>query len=196
MLRFLNNHFQKDNLVHILLTLQISSIQSKKIKFQSRSKDTKVFINKLGIDYQLSSVTQSCPTLCDPMNHSMPGLPVHHQYLEFTQTHVHRVDDAISFSVVPFSSCPQSLLASGSFPMSQLFPSGGQSTGVSASVLPMNTRTVLLQDGLIGSPCSPRDSQESSPTLQVKSMNSSVLSFLYSPTLTSILDHWKNHSLD
>ena len=140
MLRFLNNHFQKDNLVHILLTLQISSIQSKKIKFQSRSKDTKVFINKLGIDYQLSSVTQSCPTLCDPMNHSMPGLPVHHQYLEFTQTHVHRVDDAISFSVVPFSSCPQSLLASGSFPMSQLFPSGGQSTGVSASasVLPMN----------------------------------------------------------
>ena len=142
MLRFLNNHFQKDNLVHILLTLQISSIQSKKIKFQSRSKDTKVFINKLGIDYQLSSVTQSCPTLCDPMNHSMPGLPVHHQYLEFTQTHVHRVDDAISFSVVPFSSCPQSLLASGSFPMSQLFPSGGQSTGVSASasVLPMNTQ--------------------------------------------------------
>ena len=198
MLRFLNNHFQKDNLVHILLTLQISSIQSKKIKFQSRSKDTKVFINKLGIDYQLSSVTQSCPTLCDPMNHSMPGLPVHHQLPEFTQTHAHRVDDAISFSVVPFSSCPQSLLASGSFPMSQLFPSGGQSTGVSASasVLPMNTRSVLLQDGLIGSPCSPRDSQESSPTLQVKSMNSSVLSFLYSPTLTSILDHWKNHSLD
>ena len=142
MLRFLNNHFQKDNLVHILLTLQISSIQSKKIKFQSRSKDTKVFINKLGIDYQLSSVAQSCPTLCDPMNHSMTGLPVHHQYLEFTQTLVHRVDDAISSSVIPFSSCPQSLPASGSFPMSQLFPSGGQSTGVStsASVLPMNTQ--------------------------------------------------------
>ena len=43
----------------------------------------------------LSSVTQSCPTLCDPMNHSMPGLPVHHQLLEFTQTHVHQVCDAI-----------------------------------------------------------------------------------------------------
>ena len=57
-------------------------------------------------------------------------------------------------------------------------------------------RTDLLQDGLVGSPCSPRDSQESSPTPQFKSINSSALSFLYSPTLTSIHDHWKNHSLD
>ena len=55
---------------------------------------------------------------------------------------------------------------------------------------------IELQDGLIGSPCSPRDSQESSPTPQFKSINSLVLSFLYSPTLTSIHDHWKNHSLD
>ena len=81
---------------------------------------------------QFSSVTQSCLTLCDPMNHSTPGLPVHHQLPEFTQTHVHRVGDghdptmvmvhpAISFSVVPFSSCPQSLPVSVSFPMSQLF---------------------------------------------------------------------------
>ena len=57
-------------------------------------------------------------------------------------------------------------------------------------------RTDFLQDGLAGSPCSPRDSQESSPTPQFKSINSSVFSFLYSPTLTSIPDHWKNHSLD
>ena len=57
-------------------------------------------------------------------------------------------------------------------------------------------RTDLLYDGLVGSPCSPRDSQESSPTPQFKSINSSVLSFLHSPTLTSIHDHWKNHSLD
>ena len=57
-------------------------------------------------------------------------------------------------------------------------------------------RTDLLYDGLVGSPCSPRDSQESSPTPQFKSINSSVLSFLYSPTLTSIHDYWKNHSLD
>ena len=57
-------------------------------------------------------------------------------------------------------------------------------------------RTDLLEDGLVGSPCSPRDSQESSPTPQFKSINSSALSFLYNPTLTSIHDHWKNHSLE
>ena len=57
-------------------------------------------------------------------------------------------------------------------------------------------RTDLLQDGLVGSPCSPRESQESSPTPQLKSINSLALSFLYSPTLTSIHDYWKNHSLD
>ena len=57
-------------------------------------------------------------------------------------------------------------------------------------------RTDLLWDGLVGSPCSPRDSQESSPTSQFKSINSSVLSFLHSPTLQSIHDHRKNHSLD
>ena len=82
---------------------------------------------------------------CDPMNRSTPGLPVHHQLPEFTSTHVHRVwwcHPAISFSAVPFSSFPQSLPASGSIPMSQLFASGGQSIGVSASVsvLPMNTQ--------------------------------------------------------
>ena len=85
-------------------------------------------------------------------------------------------------------SCPQSFPASGSFPMSQFFTSGGQSIGVSASasVLPMN----------IGSPCCPMDSQESSPTSQLKNINSSAFSFLHSPTVTSIHDHWKNHSLD
>ena len=62
--------------------------------------------------------------------------------------------------------------------------------------LQRNPRVDLLQNGLVGSPCSPRDSQDSSPTLQFKSINSSVLSFLRSPTLTSIHDHWKNHSLD
>ena len=98
--------------------------------------------------HQFSSVTQSCPTLCDPMNHSTRGLPVHHQLPEFTQTHVHRVGDVIqpSHPVFPFSSCPQSLWASGSFPMSQLFEWGGQSTGVSASasVLPRNTQNWSL----------------------------------------------------
>ena len=67
------------------------------------------------ISYQFSSVTQSCPTLCDPMNRNMPGIPVHHHLPEFTQTHIHRVSDAIQPSVVPFSSCPQSLPASEFF---------------------------------------------------------------------------------
>ena len=92
---------------------------------------------------QFSSVTQSCLILCDCMNCSTLGLPVYHQLMEFTQTHVHRVGDGIQpSSVVPFSSCLQSLPASESFPMSQLFAGAGQSTGVSAlaSVLSMNTQ--------------------------------------------------------
>ena len=108
----------------------------------------------------------------------------------------------ISSPVIPFSSRLQSLQESGSFQMSQLFASGCQSIGVSAStsVLPMNTQNWspwrYFSFGLFGSPCSPRDSQESSPTPQLKSINSLMLSFLYSPTLTSIHDHRKNHSLD
>ena len=102
----------------------------------------------------------------------------------------------ISSSVI---SCPQSFPASGSFQMSQLFASGGQSIVVSASaaVLPMNIQDwfplgwtgwiSLLSKGL---------TRVSSPTPQFKSINSSVLSFLYGPTLTSIHDYWKNHSLD
>ena len=78
------------------------------------------------------------------MNWSTPGLPVHHQLPEFTQTHpsIRWCYPAISSSVVPFSSCPQSLPASESFPMSQLFAWGGQSIEVStlASVLPKNTQ--------------------------------------------------------
>ena len=95
----------------------------------------------------------------------------------------------ISSSAVPFSSCPQSFPASGSFPRSQLFASGGQSFNIS----PSNEHPGLIfrMDWL-----NPRDSRESSPTPQFKSINASVLSFLHSPTLTSIHDHWKNHSLD
>ena len=93
---------------------------------------------------QIRPVAQSCPTLCNPMNRSTPGLPVHHQLPVFTQTHVHWVSDAIqpSHPVVPFSSCPQSLPASESFPMSQLFAWGGPSTGVPAlaSFLPKKSQ--------------------------------------------------------
>ena len=148
-----------------------------------------------------SSVAQSCPTLCEPMDCSMPGFPVHHQLLEFTQTHVHWISDAIQ---------PSRPLAAPSPPAPNLSQHQGLFQWVSslhqvAKVLEFQlqhqsfqrtTKTDLLQNGLVGSPCSPRDSQESSPTTQFKYINSSVLSFLYSPTLTSIHDHWKNHNLD
>ena len=90
---------------------------------------------------QFNSVTQSCPTLCEPMDCSTPGFPVHYQLLELTQTHVHWVGDAIqpSHPVIPFSSHLQSFPASGSFPVSQFFTSGGQSTGVSASTSVLST---------------------------------------------------------
>ena len=99
------------------------------------------FVNFRLYYYQFSSVVQSCATLCDPVDYSMSGFPVHHQLLELTQTDVHWVIDAIHLSSgIPFSSCLQSFPASGPFPMSQFFASGGQSIGVSASesVFPMN----------------------------------------------------------
>ena len=95
------------------------------------------------------SVQFSCSVMSDQaltcVNRSMPGLPVHHRLPEFTQTHVHRVSEAIQPShpsVVPFSSCLQSFPTSGSFQTSQFFQSGGQTIGVSASasVFPMNTQ--------------------------------------------------------
>ena len=95
------------------------------------------------------------------------------------------------------SSCLQSFPVSGAFQMCQYFTSGGQSIGVSVSTssLPI-FRTDFLEDGLVGSSCSPRDSQKSSRTPQFKSINSSVLKFLYSQILTSIQDYRKNHSFD
>ena len=150
---------------------------------------------------QFSSVTQSCPTLCDPMNCSTPGLPVHHQLPEFTQTHVHWVGDAIQPShplSFPFPPAPNPSQYQGLF---QWVNSSHEVAKVLEFQLQhhsfqRNPRADLLQNGQIGSPCSPRDSQESSPTPQFKSINSSALNFLHSPTLTSIHDHWKNHSLD
>ena len=99
-------------------------------------------------------------------------------------------------SVIPFSSCLQSFPASGSFPMN-LFASGGQNIGASASasVLPVNIQDWFKIDRFDLTAVQ-RDSQESSPTPQFKSINSSALSFLYGPTLTSIHDYWKNHSFD
>ena len=152
---------------------------------------------------QFSSVAQSCPTLGDPKDCSMPGLPVHHQLPELVGVYSNSFPLSRwrhpTIFVVPFSSCLQSFPAFGSFQMSQFFTLGGQSTGVSASaaVLPMNIQDwfplgwtgwiSLLSKGL---------TRVSSPTPQFKSINSSVLSFLYGPTLTSIHDYWKNHRLD
>ena len=105
---------------------------------------------------------------------------------------------AISSSVVPSSSCPQSHQASGSFPISQLFAWGGQGTGVSASasVLPMSTQdwSPLGWTGWISLQSRGLSRVFSNTTVQKHQF--SVLSFLHSPTLTSIHDHWKNHSLD
>ena len=150
---------------------------------------------------QFSSAAQSCLTLCDLMVCSMPRFPVHHQLPEFTQTHVHWVQWChltISSSVIPFSSHLKSFPASGSFQMSQLFTSGGQSIGVSAStsVLPMNTQgwSPLGWTGWIS--LQSKGLSRVFSTSQFKSINSLVLSFLYSPTLTSIHDYWKNHSFD
>ena len=93
-------------------------------------------------EYQFSSVTQSCPTLCDPIDCSMPGFLVHHQFPELLKLMpIESVMPSNHFILCdPFSSCLQSFPRSGSFPMSQCFTSGGQSIGVSAiaSVLPMN----------------------------------------------------------
>ena len=149
---------------------------------------------------QFSSVAQSCPTLCDPMNSSMPGLPVHHQLLELTQTHAHQVRDAIQPSH-PLSSPSPAPNPSQHQSLFQWVNSSHEGAKVLELQLQHHSfqrspRADLLQNGLVGSPCSPRDSQESSPTPHFKSINSSVLSLLHSLTLTSIHDHRKNHSLD
>ena len=148
---------------------------------------------------QFSSVAQSCLALCDPMDCSTPGLPVHHQLPEFTHTHVHWVGDAIQ------PSHPLSSPSLPTFSLSQhlsLFKWFSSSHEV-AKVLEIQLQnqsfqwwTNFLQDWWIWSPCSPGHSQESSPTPQFKSINSSALSFLYAPTLTSIHNYWKNHSFD
>ena len=150
--------------------------------------------------FQFSPVPQSCLTLCDPVNRSTLGLLVHHQLLVFTQTHVHQVGDAIQ---------PSHLLSSPSPPALNLSQHQGLFKWVSCSDQVAKVLEFQLQHqsfnehpGLISFRMDWLDllavqgTLESSPTLQFKSINSSALSFLYSATLTSTHDYWKNHSLN
>ena len=139
------------------------------------------------------SVAESCWTLCDLTDCSMPGFPVLHGFLEFAHTHVHWVGDAVShFSFL------QSFPASGFF---QWVSSPHQVAKVLGPQLHHQSFQWIfwidfLDDWLVWSPCSPADSQESSPVPQFESINSSVFSLLYGPTLPSVCDYWKNHSFD
>ena len=145
------------------------------------------------------SVTHLCPTLCDTMDCRMPGFPVLCYFLEFTETHVHWVGDAIQ------SSCPLSPLSPPAF---NLFQHQGLFKWVSSShhmakLLELQLqffqwifRVDFLYDWLVSSPSCTRDSQESSPAPQFKGISSLVLSIFYCPVLTFIHDSWKNHSFD
>ena len=150
---------------------------------------------------QFSSVAQSCLTLCNPMDCSTPGLLVHHQLPDLTQTDVRRVGDAIQSSH-PLSSPSSSALNLSLYQgLSQWVSSSHQVSKVLEFQLQHQSfqwifRTDFLQYWLVWSPCSSRDSQESSLSPQFKSISSSALSFLYCPTLTSMHDYWINHSFD
>ena len=146
-----------------------------------------------------SSIAQSCLTLCAPwMQHG--GLLCPSPSPKLGQTHIHWVGDAIHPShLLLFPSLPAFNLSqsSGSFPVNRLFTVCGQNieASPSASVFPKNVQD-WFHDWLVWSPCSPKDSQESSLIPDFKSISSSVLSLHYGPTLTSINDYWKNHGFD
>ena len=167
---------------------------------QPRYPLTVEWVKKLWYIYQFSSVTQSCLTLCDPMDYSLPGFPVCHQLpgacsnsCPLTQW----CHPTISSSVVPFSSCLQSFPESVFSRESVLCIRWPKYWSFSFSISPSNEDSGLFPLGWTSWIfCSPRDSQESSLIPQFKSINSSALSFLYSPTLTPIYDYWKNHSFD
>ena len=134
------------------------------------------------------------------MDCSTPGFPIHYQLLGLTQTHVHWVSDAIQPShplLSPSPSTLQSFLASGSFPMSQFFSSGGQSIEIStsASVLPMNIQDLFPLE-LTGWILQSKELSRVFSNTTVQKHQFLVLILLYSPTLTSIHDYWKNHSFD
>ena len=146
------------------------------------------------VSFQFGSVTQLCLTLCDPMNHSTPGLPVHHQLPEFTQTHVHWVGDAIQPSNPRLSPSPPAPNPfSNESTLCMMWP---KYWSFSFSISPSNEYL-----GLISFRMDRLDLLAVQGTLksllqhQFQSINSLVLSFLHSPNLTSIHDHWKTRAL-
>ena len=150
---------------------------------------------------QFISVAQLCLTLCNPMDCSTPGFPVHQQLPEFPQSHVHQVSDAIQPSHPLLSPSPPAFNLSQHQSLFKWISSLHQVAKVLEFQLQHQSfqwifRIDFLLDGLVGSPYSPRDSQESSPTPQFKGINSLALNFLFGPILTSIHDYWKNHSFD
>ena len=152
------------------------------------------------LSVQFSSVAQSCPTLCSLIDCSMPGFSIYHQLPELTQTHVHRVGDAIQPSL------PLSFLSPSTFSLSQhqgLFKWVSSSHQVAKElefqlqhqsfqwIFRTDSFRIYWFDLL-----AVQGTLESSPTPQFKSINYLALSFFYSPTLTSIRDYWKNRSFD
>ena len=138
------------------------------------------------------SVAKPCLTHCKPMDCSMPGFPDLRYLLEFAQTHVHCVHDAIQPShplLTPSSPAFNLSQHQGLFQWTSSLNRVAKGLKLQLQSFQWIFRVDSLQDWLIGSPCSPRDSEESSPTPQFKSINSLALSFLHSPTLTSIHDY-------
>ena len=147
---------------------------------------------------QFISVAQLCLTLCNPMNRSTPGLPVHHQLLESTQTHTHCVGDDIQPSHPLSSPSPHALNLSqhqGLSNESALCIRWPKYWSFSFNISPFNEHPGLIFRVDWLDLLAVQGTQESSPTPQFKSINSLVLSFLYSPTLTSIMTTGKTIAL-
>ena len=158
--------------------------------FLTKLRELKIKLNfnlnerrKQKLGYQFSSVARSCLTLFNPMDCSTPGFHDRHQLLELAQTHVHRVGDAIQPSHTLSSPSPPTFNLSQHHSLFKWVSSSHQVAKLLEFQVQHQSfqwifRIDFLQDWLVGSPCSPRDSQESSPTPQFKSISSSALSFL------------------
>ena len=150
--------------------------------------------------FQFSSVTQLCLILCDPVDCSMPGLPVHHQPWSLLKLMSIELVMPSNHLILchPLFLLPSIFPNVRIFPVSQFFTSGGQSIGAPASTsfLPVNIQDwfILGLTGWISFQSKGLSRVFSNTTVQ--SINSSAFSFLYHPTLTSVHDYWKNHSLD